>query len=63
MHNDILHSTKDIPGKFLNTYIPHRADVEKMGLTREPVCINNPSLELQYKSLWNEIKNYINDIH
>ena len=63
MHNDILASVQEIPGKFLNTYIPYRADVEKMGLTREPVCVNNPALEIQYRNLWDEIKNYIKELH
>jgi cellulose biosynthesis protein BcsQ len=43
---------------FLKSQIPYLAEVEKMGLTREPVAHTNPKspAALAYESLWQEIK-------
>lgn len=60
MHQDNI--TKILGNKkiscFLMSQIPYLADVEKMGLTREPVAFTSPSSAATkaYESLWQEVK-------
>jgi len=59
MHRDII---RQVPDKkkynFLTSQIPYTADIEKMGLTREPVVSFKPKSKAAkaYEKLWQEIK-------
>jgi chromosome partitioning protein len=59
MHKDSMKKVTDkkVP-YFLNSQIPYLADVEKMGVTREPVASTRPSSvsARAYDKLWQEIK-------
>ncbi len=59
MHQDSMNkiNAKKIP-YFLNSQIPYLADIEKMGVTREPVANTRPSSvsAIAYEKLWQEIK-------
>jgi len=45
-------------GKILESAIPYRSDIEKMGIYREPVPVTSPHSDSTqaYNKLWNEIK-------
>jgi len=59
LHRDII---ADPPAKkknvFLNSLIPYQADIERMGLTREPIVCSKPRSKAAkaYEKLWQEIK-------
>ena len=42
---------------FYKSHIPYASDVEKIGLTREPLAVTSPNSTSAkaYASLWNEI--------
>ena len=46
---------------FLDSQIPYSSEVEKMGINREPLIFTKPNsvAAKAYKSLWNEIKEKI----
>ena len=58
MHQDILEGAQSLGGRFLTSHIPYSADVEKMGIHRQPVACARPSspAALAYQRLWEEIK-------
>ena len=58
MHREILEKIPAQDERFLKTHIPYAADVEKMGLHREPVVCFRPSSPAtrSYEHLWDEIK-------
>lgn len=47
--------------KFFRSLIPYSSDIERMGLTREPVLITNKNsaASKSYINLWNEIKELV----
>lgn len=60
MHRDIIHELSATNKNILTSQIPYLADIEKMGLFRQPVpCFlpNSPATEI-YKQLWRELKNF-----
>lgn len=61
LHKETMEHVSASSMKFLNTYIPYRSEIEKMGLHREPVMITHPTSETaeSYTHLWNEIKGNI----
>ena len=44
--------------RFLNTAIPYRADIERMGETRKPIVAHRPSSPgtAAYQALWQECR-------
>ena len=58
MHRDIMRSLSTGDRRFLRAAIPYAADVEKMGVHREPVfCFSATSAAAHaYKNLWREVK-------
>ena len=59
MHRDIMKNISAVEKSFLSCYIPYIAEIEKMGLRREPVVHSAPKSKsaLAYEQLWREIKN------
>lgn len=58
IHQEIIDNAYKVNEKFLKTYIPYAADIEKMGIHRQPVVIfrpNSPASQ-SFIDLWNEIK-------
>ncbi len=58
IHRDIIDDVHKVNERFLKTYIPYAADIEKMGIYRQPVLIfrpNSPASQ-SFIDLWNEIK-------
>ena len=61
MHKQTVETMTDKIGNFLNTQIPYRSDVEKMGIHRKPVpefAPNSPASQA-YIDLWNEVKSFL----
>ena len=61
MHRDIVDSTLQQDGVFLKSTIPFTSDIEKMGVTREPVPFsapNSPAAQA-YQCLWQEMQGVI----
>ena len=58
MHREVIDRMSTLGGRFLNTRIPYLADVEKMGLYREPVPCYQPrsAATKAYEELWDEVK-------
>jgi cellulose biosynthesis protein BcsQ len=58
LHQNTIAKVREEGGNILKGQIPYRADVEKMGIYREPVPISSPHSESTraYIELWNEIK-------
>ena len=58
MHRGIMEKMSNQDGRFLNSRIPYTADVEKMGIYREPLlCFRPKSIAARsYGDLWAEIK-------
>lgn len=56
MHIDTVRSYRK-KKVFLKTLIPYLADVEKMGITREPVAVSRPvsPAAIAYERLWTEV--------
>jgi chromosome partitioning protein len=61
MHRQILNTSKQEKLNFLETHIPYNADIEKMGIYRQPTTYfsTNSVASKAYNSLWSEIKNLI----
>lgn len=61
MHKEIMRDKYENDSYFLKTYIPYLSEIEKMGLTREPVIhtSRNSFASTSFLNLWKEILNYI----
>ena len=61
LHRDIVEGIGETGASFLKTHIPYSADIEKMGIYREPVpCFKYASRASKaYQNLWEEIKAYL----
>lgn len=61
MHREIMAQSRPTIGNALAASIPYSADVEKMGLFREPLTHHQPSsiAAQAYRSLWREIQGII----
>ncbi len=61
MHREILKTPQTNELKFFESYIPYNADIEKMGVYRQPTThfSKNSTATNAYLDLWNEIKNTI----
>lgn len=57
LHSDMMLTKKDEPG-VLRTTIPYSADIERMGVYRQPVTAAFPSsiAAIAYQGLWREIR-------
>jgi chromosome partitioning protein len=57
LHNDLIAMFLDSGVGFLETVIPYAADIERMGLKREPVVTAAPKSKAAaaYRSLWREV--------
>ena len=57
LHSDMMLTKKDEPG-VLRTTIPYNADIERMGVYRQPVTAAFPSsvAAIAYQGLWREIR-------
>lgn len=58
MHSELLETTWQKGGLFLQNYIPYLSEIEKMGLYRAPLVFQKPSSAAAqaYRRLWEEIK-------
>ena len=58
MHRETIERMNNKIPHFLNSEIPYRSDVEKMGIHRQPVSEYLPTSPASeaYKNLWNDIK-------
>lgn len=58
MHRDIMEQLWSGDRRVLDTLIPYSTDVERMGVTREPVLCSCPRsvASVRYVELWNELK-------
>jgi len=58
MHREIMAEISENHKHFFNTLIPYTAEVEKMGIYREPVAARQPKsgASLAYRNLWEEIR-------
>jgi cellulose biosynthesis protein BcsQ len=61
LHREMISNPPVKKMKFLKSLIPYSSDVERMGLTREPVMVTNKnsSASKAYINLWHEIKGLI----
>ena len=61
LHRDILNRESKKSRNFLSSRIPYLADIERMGLTREPIAGFRPKSRAAkaYDKLWQEIKQEI----
>ena len=58
LHQDTMKKLREEESDILESIIPYRSDVEKMGIYREPVPVSSPHSDSTraYIELWNEIK-------
>ncbi len=58
LHQETMEKLMEEDGNILESRIPYRSDVEKMGIHREPVAVTSPRCDSTeaYKDLWSEIK-------
>jgi cellulose biosynthesis protein BcsQ len=58
MHRDMMEQLWQGDERVLETTIPYSSDVERMGVTREPVLCSRPAsvAAARYVELWNELK-------
>ncbi len=58
MHRQIMMASGQGPLPFLHTRIPYSAEVEKMGLFRQPIVVHRPQSKAAqaYQSLWQELR-------
>jgi chromosome partitioning protein len=62
MHREILNTPKSGKINFLKTHIPYNANIEKMGIYRQPATHFSPqnsTASKTYNNLWNEVKNLV----
>ena len=57
MHTEMMRSLRE-RNQVLRTIIPHSADIERMGVYRQPVAVTLPAsaAAAAYESLWHEIR-------
>ncbi|ADW17823.1 cobyrinic acid ac-diamide synthase [Desulfobulbus propionicus DSM 2032] len=60
MHAELMHSLRERPGVLQST-IPYSADIERMGVYRQPVAAALPgsTAALSYQRLWHEIREHL----
>ncbi len=58
LHQETMAKVMEEDVNILESRIPYRSDVEKMGINREPVCVSSPHSDSTqcYSELWDEIK-------
>ncbi len=58
LHQETMAKVMEEEGNILESRIPYRSDVEKMGINREPVFVSSPYSDStqSYSELWDEIK-------
>lgn len=58
LHQETIEKIVNQGGNILQTQIPYRSDIEKMGIHREPVAVTSPNSDSTqaYRELWREIK-------
>ncbi len=58
LHQETMQKLLEEDGNILQSRIPYRSDVEKMGIHREPVAVTSPHCDSTeaYIDLWKEIK-------
>lgn len=58
LHQETMAKVMEEEGNILESKIPYRSDVEKMGIYREPVAVSSPHSDSTqaYSELWAEIK-------
>ena len=61
MHQEIISEFSSADSQFLKSRIPYSANIEKMGVYREPVVKKYPSGSYSkcYVALWKEIKSIV----
>lgn len=60
LHAEMIHSLQGTPG-VLQAMIPYSADIERMGVHRQPVVASTPHAPASqaYAQLWHEIRNHL----
>ena len=58
LHRQAMAELRQRDARFLNTAIPYRADIERMGETRKPIVAHRPSSPgtAAYQALWQECR-------
>ena len=58
LHRQAMAALRHRDSRFLNTAIPYRADIERMGETRKPIVAQRPSSQATaaYRALWRECR-------
>ena len=58
LHRQAIAELRQRDARFLNTAIPYRADIERMGETRKPIVAHRPSSQgtAAYQALWKECR-------
>jgi len=58
MHKELMASVSEESSGVMKTHIPYMAQIEKMGIHREPVPVFSPgsAATASYRSLWEEIR-------
>ena len=58
LHRQAMAELRQRDAGFLNTAIPYRADIERMGETRKPIVAHRPSSQgsSAYRALWQECR-------
>lgn len=61
LHRQAMVELRRRDARFLNTTIPYRADIERMGETRRPIVSHLPSVQATaaYHSLWQECRSWL----
>ncbi len=60
IHKDVIREMGE-NGHFLKCQVPYAADIEKMGIYRQPIACTQPSTKAtsSFEELWNELKGII----
>lgn len=60
IHKDVIREMEE-NGHFLKCQVPYAADIEKMGIYRQPIACTRPSTKAtsSFEELWNELKGII----
>lgn len=60
IHKDVVREMEE-NGHFLKCQVPYAADIEKMGIYRQPIACTQPSSKAtsSFEELWNELKGII----
>lgn len=61
LHQEVIDNVREEEKNILQTQIPYRSEIERMGIDRAPVAASHPHSESAeaYTELWEEIKNHI----